>query len=218
MNVSYVIQGLLDKVRTETLSHFTVLDSYIYDENLDFRGRASQWLAREGIFQKYEGEIPNDWVFIIWNRSSIQNSNYNNRPMQMKVATPNSPDGKADAISTYRSASINVGFKIVTNNMNIAETIEEHLYVNTGELTTFAASYEVFGVDVECSASPDTTTTFEKEDLNELGPVIGVGVDIVVEFPVIMPVDPIHRINIINEKIWGYPLNEPKLMHEEVID
>lgn len=216
MNVSYAVKGILEKVRTETLKHFDVLDIYIYDETLDFRGRASQWIAREGVFQQFEGEMAKDWIFIIWNRSSLQKSNYQNRPMEVS-ANMTDPNGYADSRTTMRMASLDVEFKIVTNNIGIAEQIEEHLYVNTGELTTFDADYAELGI-MKCSAQPDSTTTFEKEDLNELGPVNSVGLQLNINFPVIMPMEMAYIIKEIDYTLYqDRGSDEPQILDEVII-
>ncbi len=218
MNVSSVIIGLLDKLRNDTLKHFTVMDTYIYDETLDFRGRASQWLAREGIFQREEGETPKDWVFIIWNRGSLSPSNYNNKPSRVTVNTTPLAMDYADAETTMRMASLDIGIKVVTNNMSIAETIEEHLYVNTGEFEVFDADYgDPIGV-IKCSAQPNTTTSFEKEDLASLGPVIGIGLSLNLNFPVIMPLEIGSVIKEIDYKLWqGIPPEGTGLIKSELI-
>lgn len=216
-NTEAAIVGLLDKVRLSTLEHFTVLDTYIYDEGLDFRGRASQFITREGIFQQLEGKPSNDWVFIIWNRSSLQNSNYNNRPIEIS-ANFEDPDGpnRANSTANMRMASLDIEFKIVTNNMSIAESIEEHLYVNTGEFLVYEADYGDLGI-FTLGAMPGTNTSFEKEDLGENGPVIGIGLTVNIEFPVIMPFNMSSVIETINYKLWQYPLDNPTLMEEEII-
>lgn len=217
MNTSSAIKGILDKVRIETLKHFEVLDIYIYDENLDFRGRASQWIAREGVFQQYEGQMAKDWIFIIWNRSSLQKSNYQNRPMEI-TASLNDPDGHVNSRTTVRMASLDVEFKIVTNNIGIAEQIEEHLYVNTGELTTFKADYGELGI-MNCSAQPDSTTSFEKEDLNETGPVNSIGLQLNINFPVIMPMEMANVIKEIDYTLYqDRGSEEPQILDEEIIN
>ena len=209
--------GLLDHLKETTLQYFEVLDTYIYDETLDFRGRASQWVAREGIFEFAEGEVPKDWVFIIWNRSSLQEANWNNRPMQVTAnfEDPSTSD-QANATTNMRMASLDVEIKIVTNNIGIAEQIEEHLYVNTGEFLVFDADYGENGI-FNLSAQPSTTTTFEKEDLVELGPVMAVGLQVNINFPVIMPLKQASVIEIINYKLWQYPVETPSLIREETI-
>lgn len=201
MNTSKAIIGLLDKIRTTTLQHFEVLDAYIYDETLDFRGRASQYIARQDVFQQLEGKPPKNWVFMIWNRSSLMNSNYNNRPMEITIDSTG-VGTHADSTTNMRMASLDIELKIVTNNIEIAETIEEHLYVNTGEFVVFEADYGEHGI-ITCSAQPDTTTSFEKEDIQEVGPVIGIGTTININYPVIMPTKIAPVIETIDYRLWA---------------
>lgn len=217
MNTSRAIIGLLDTVRNTTLKHFDVLDTYIYDESLDFRGRASQYIAREDVFQQLEGTPPKDWIFIIWNRSSLMSSNYNNRPLGITVNSLDNDAPHADSTTNMRMASLDVEMKIVTNNIEIAETIEEHLYVNTGEFVVYEADYGSLG-KITCSAQPDTDTSWEKEDINEVGPVIGIGITININFPVIMPPEIASVIESIDYRLWAGVINKhPDLVEEKII-
>jgi len=216
MNTSCAILGLLDKVRTTTLKHFQVLDTYIYDENLDFRGRASQYYAREGVFSQIEGVPPNDWIFIIWNRSSISASNFNNRPISATANSFGLNSGNPDSKTTFRMASLDVGFKIVTNNIEISETIEEHLYVNAGEFVVFEADYGSLGT-FTCSSQSDKTVSWDKEDINEVGPVMGVGIYLNINYPVIMPAEISPFIGSINSRLWVEKNNIYSLASQKII-
>jgi hypothetical protein len=221
LNVSNAVVGYLNRIKDGILAHFDVLDTFIYDESLDFRGRASQYLARESVFQKLEGETPKDWVFIIWNRGSISESGLNNRVQEIQYESPDAGyPGHADSTVLYRLASIDIELKIVTNNISIAEYIEEYLYVLVGELATFDADYGEYGI-WKCAATPAKTTSFEKEDINELGPVIGVGLSTALEFPVLLPAKKGNLILEINEKLW-FPeienIRNAQLVRENTIE
>ena len=201
MNVSAAILGFLNHVKDVTLEPFEILDVFVYDENLDFRGRASQYIAREGIFQKLEGRPPKDWIFIIWNRGSLStNSSSHNRILDVSLGI-NDPD-VIDAEVRMRMAMIDVELKIVTNNIDIAENIEEWLHVMSGELLTFDADYgDPLGI-MDCSIDADTTTTFEKEDLNEVGSLMSVGITGVISFPIFLKPKQASIIEHIHNKIY----------------
>ena len=140
MNVSVAITGFLNHIKEETLNHFDILDIFVYDENLDFRGRASQYISREGIFQQIEGGTPNDWIFIIWNRGSLMtNDTSHNRIVSVTLDSANL--GEIDSDVIMRMAKVDIELKIVTNNIDIAENIEEWLHVLSGESVSFEADY-----------------------------------------------------------------------------
>jgi len=202
MNVSSAVVGYLDYMKDVILESFDILDTYVYDENLDFRGRASQFIAREGVFQKLEGEQPKDWVFIIWNRGSlVTNDTSHNRVMKISVGTVNK--NLVDSESVMRMAKLDVEMKIVTNNIDIAERIEEWLHVLSGETVTFEADYgSELGV-MKCSVDADTTTSFEKEDLAEVGSTMSIGLQATISFPVILGVRKANIIKHIHNRLWG---------------
>jgi len=220
MNVSSAILGLLDFIKDDLLQKFEVVDTFIYDENLDFRGRASQYISRTGIFQRAEGETPKDWILLIWNRSSINDSNYNNRPYAVTARFDNltslDEEDYPNSTALTRLASIDVEIKMTTNNINIAERLEEYFYVKSGEMIDFEADYGDIGL-VRCSAQPSRTTTFEKEDMNELGPVIAVGLTVNLNFPVVLDFELAPVIENINERLW-VSLENPVLIEENSIE
>ena len=218
MNISAAIVAFLDTIKDTTLKHFDVIDTYVYDESLDFRGRASQFIARESVFQKEEGEPPKNWVFIIWNRGNLMPSNYNNRPYVLTMDSTKTDAPHADSIATMRWASMDIELKIVTNNMEIGETIEEHLYVNSAEFTTFVVDLGANGL-IDCSAQPEKTNTFEKEDIQEVGSVIGIGLSVNINFPVIMPEEMTPVIETIDYKLWQDDrLADPKIIENVIYE
>jgi len=202
MNVSSAIIGYLNHIRLETLSEFTILDNYIYDESLDFRGRASQFIAREDVFQKLEGKAPKDWIFIIWNRGSlITNDTSHNRPLRVTVGTIDPK--KIDSECKVRMGKIDVEMKIVTNNIEIAERIEEWLHVLAGESVVYEADYGTELGVMKCSIDSEASTSFEKEDLAEVGSTISIGLQATISFPVIIGLKKADIIEHIHNNIWG---------------
>jgi hypothetical protein len=201
MHVSSAITGFLNYVKDVTLDHFEIIDIFVYDENLDFRGRASQFIAREGIFQKFEGEDPKDWIFIIWNRGSLQpNDTSHSRIMDVTMGLNDSD--VIDSEVRMRMVKLDIELKIVTNNIDIAETLEEWLHIRSGELLTFSADYGTeFGI-MECSAEADMSTTFEKEDINELGSLMSVGTTATISFPIFLVPNEAKIIKHIHNKIY----------------
>lgn len=203
MNVSAAILGYLNFIKDQTLSHFDILDVFVFDESLDFRGRASQYIAREGVFQKEEGTPPKDWIFIIWNRGSLStNDTSHNRVLN--VTLPEISGGEyIDSISTMRMATLSLELKIVTNNIELAEEIEEWLHVLSGELVSFEADYgEPFGI-INCSSQAETSTTFEKEDINEVGSTMAIGLQADISFPIILAPKKAKIIKHIHSKIYS---------------
>lgn len=201
MNVSKAISGFLSHIKDNTLSHFDLLDVFVYDEGLDFRGRASQYIAREGVFQQMEGSSPNDWVFIIWNRSGLtSNDTSHNRILEVTIGQidPNIIDTSV----TMRMAKVDVEIKVVTNNIELAENIEEWLHVLNGETIAFSADYGAPFDVMECSAEADSTTSFDKEDLNEVGSVISIGLSSTISFPVFLDPKQAKIIKHIHNKIY----------------
>ena len=201
MNVSKAITGFLYHIKDNTLSHFDLLDVFVYDEGLDFRGRASQYIAREGIFQQIEGQTPNDWAFIIWNRGGLtSNDTSHNRILEVSLGQVDRDI--IDSTVTMRMAKVDVEIKIVTNNIELAENIEEWLHVLSGETVVFTADYGTPFDDMECSAEPDASTSFDKEDLNEVGSVISIGLSSTISFPVFLDPKQASIIKFIHNKIY----------------
>jgi len=200
MNVNSAIGGLLSHIKDVTLSSFSILDMFIYDEQLDFSRRAKQYITRESVFQQVEGGTQNDWVFIIWNRGDLQtNSTSHNRPLSVSVGTidPNLIDSEVK----MRMASMEIEMKIITNNIDLAERIEEYLHVECGETTTYQADYGVLGI-MECSADAESSTSFEKEEIESHGSVISVGLNSTISFPVFLGINPANTIGTIDYNIY----------------
>jgi hypothetical protein len=107
-----------------------------------------------------------------------------------------------DSEVRMRMAKLDIELKIVTNNIDIAETLEEWLHIRTGELLTFSADYGTeFGI-MECSAEADMSTTFEKEDINELGSLMSVGTAATISFPIFLVPNEAKIIEHIHSKIY----------------
>jgi len=213
MNVSSAITGFLSHIKETTLVDFEMIGlEFIFDENLDFRGRTSQFVARRNEYQKTEGNQPTDWAYIIWNRGSLASSDVLNRPL--RVGTSNTAN-ELTGVSDIRYASLDVELKIVTNNTEIAETIEEYLHVTTGERVTFIADYGTPFGDFACSASGESSTTFEREELTEVGSVTAIGLSSVIHFPIILPSEAVKRIEHIHNKIYDNFQPEENLVSDD---
>ena len=216
MNVTYAIEGYLDHVKNTLLQDFSgvMLNAYIYDEALEFGNRASSFIRKQLEFQKEEGQPVTDWAFLVWNRGDLDASN-SSRPLKISVDTDG--DGIINSTTTMKTASLEIQIKIYTNSVELGETIEEYFHILSGELTSYVADYKAFG-DMKCSSNPSTTTTFEKEELNEVGSVIGIGLSASIHFPVLLPVKDAKIIEFINNKIWdGFDdLDENKVLLDDM--
>lgn len=200
MNVSYAIEGYLTHIQTTILADFSdmMLSGFVYDESMDFQARASSFIRKQPEFQKLEGQVINDWAFLVWSRGDL-NMGHQGRPLTVSISSNN--DDVIDTTAIMRMATIDVPIKIYTNNVERAETIEEYFHVMTGELTHFEADYGAHGI-MKCSVTPDTSTTFEKEELENVGSTIGIGLTATLHFPVILPGKTASRIEHINSRIW----------------
>ena len=200
MNVTYAIQGYLDHVQNTLLADFSdiMLSGFVYDESMDFAARASSFIRKQPEFQKVEGQAPNDWAFLVWSRGDL-NMGPQGRPLQISIASNN--DGIIDTTAKMRMATMDVQIKIYTNNVEKGEDIEEYFHVMSGEFARFNADYGSLGI-MQCSIHPDTSTTFEKEELEQVGSTIGIGLGGVLHFPVILPGQTVSRIEHIHSKIW----------------
>ena len=175
MTVSYAIEGYLNFIKDSVLSDFSdiVLSGFVYDESLEFNARASSFIRKQIEFQKAEGTPVTDWAFIVWNRSNL-GASFTSRPQVVTIDTTDDdiPDSKA----TMKMGTLEIELKVFTNNVEVGEYIEEYLHVLSGELVSFEANYVEYGETMRCSADPTSATTFEKEELAEVGSTIGIGI------------------------------------------
>ena len=201
MIVTYAIEGYLKFMKETLLSDFSdiLLNGYVYDESMDFNSRASAFIRKQMEFQKAEGTEVTDWAFIVWSRGDLSSS-FTSRPTKISIDSNN--DGVLDSTATMKMGAVEVQMKVYTNNVELAETIEEYFHVYSGELTHFDANYVHYGKIMKCSVDPDTTTTFEKEELAEVGSTIGIGINGNIHFPVIVGKQTVARIEHIHSIIW----------------
>jgi len=184
MQTSMVIEGLLGHIKDTTLGDFNILETFVFDDSLDFRARAIQYLTREGIFQTLESETPDEWSLFIWTRSPLTN------PQQVirsnKITYSDNKDKMSDGTFDHRLAQIDISCKLVSNSIELSETIEEYLFVYGGEHIKFSVDYGgVIGI-VECSAEAQASTNFETEDLDGNGTVVAVSLDMSITYPVLI--------------------------------
>ena len=220
MTVSYAIEGYLNFLKDTVLGDFSdiVLSGFVYDESMDFNARASSFIRKQAEFQKEEGSPITDWAFIVWNRGDI-GSSFTSRPQKISIATNN--DDVIDATATMKMGTIEVQVKVYTNNVEIGEHIEEYLHVLSGEMVSFEANYIAFGEIMKCSADPSTSTTFEKEELAEVGSTIGIGLSTTIHFPVIVRQRSATRIehihSIIYDGLYFEDENKQELYNEWIL-
>ena len=203
MTVTFAIEGYLNFIKDDLLADFSdvMIDAFVYDEGMAFNDRASSFIRKQLEFQKEEGKTVTDWAFIVWNRGDLDISK-SSRPLKISVDLDG--DDMIDSVTTMKTAGLDIQIKVYTNNVELGETIEEYFHVLSGELVSYEADYQHFG-KMQCSVDPSTTTTFEKEELAEVGSVIGIGVSGTIHFPVILPVKGAQIIKNIHSKIWdGY--------------
>ena len=203
MNVTYAIEGYLNFIKDDLLEDFShvMLDTFVYDEGMTFSNRASSFIRKQLEFQKAEGTPVTDWAFIVWSRGDLDISK-SSRPLKITVDTTG--NGVIDSVTTMKHAGLDIQLKVYTNNVELGETIEEYFHVLSGELVSYEADYKALGI-MKCSVDPSTTSTFEKEELAEVGSVIGIGVSGMIHFPVILPTKEARIIEYIHNKIWdGY--------------
>lgn len=197
MVTSKVISGFLDHIRLETLPEFAIENFYVYDDSLDFAERAVQYVARTGAYQKLEGKPPETWAIIIWSRGSITAPDqFQRRNRQVPLSTTKDLEN-LDMIIDERMGLIEVNFKVVTNNMEYAETIEEYLYVRNGESVVVEIDYGDELGKFMVGANTQSSTTFEAAPLESSGTVIAVGCNLSISYPIFLLSSPYKNITMI---------------------
>lgn len=216
MVTTKVITGLLNHVKDVTLSQFSIENYFVYDPNLDFSERAKQYISRQGIFQTLEGEVPDTWAIIVWSRSGIEKPPQTMRQHRVPLSSTNDLQN-LDSESEMRVGQISIDFKIITNNMEYAEDIEETLYVRAGESIDFEADYgATFGLH-RCASEAEAPTSFETVDIESHGSVTAVATTFNVSYPVYLPVTSAKNILDIIEDIHSYNENGDTLMDTQTI-
>ena len=186
MMTSNAIIGYLNHLNDITLGDFVIEDTYVFDESLDFAARAIQYVTRQGAYEKVEGTVPDTWVIMIWSRGSLDTSVVNNRTQTITVPDLTETD-RLEGYSNYRMASLPVTCKFVTNSIELAEDIEEYLFVLADEYASYAFTAPRFG-DFRAAALTDANVEFEKEDTESYGSITAVTLNASISFPVILPV------------------------------
>jgi hypothetical protein len=212
MMTSDAILGYLDFMRTEMLSVFPIENIYVFDESLDFTERAIQYITRAGPYEKIEAKDANDWVIIIWKRDSLVSSAINGRPMEISIGSE-ADETIIDSESKFRMAELGISIKLVTNNIELAEDIEEYLHVLTEEYVSYEFENTMFGKFMG-TAMPGGTTEFEKEDTNSYGSVTSVSFVANLTYPIILPKTHRSRIERINADISVNDMSLSKLVLE----
>lgn len=197
---SNAILSTLSYIKDNILTGFPVQNTFIYDEDLDFARRAKEFIAREGIFEKYEATVPNEWVLIIWNRGSLAKNSVQPRSFQTEVDF--TTDGGLLGVVDSRLAEVPVTMRIVTNNIEMAENLEEYLMVHLGERLSYESSNALFG-DFRAACQVGVDTDFVKETLENYGSLTAIEFSVVINFPVLLPdITELKRIESINTTIW----------------
>jgi len=184
MQTSMVIEGLLEHVKDTILREFTIIPTFVFDDSLDFRERAVQYLAREGVFQTLEGETPSEWALFIWTRSPIVTPSQVIRPHQVPYS--NTMNDVLHGEFNHRLAQVDITCKIVSNSIEMSETMEEHMFVHGGERIDFVVDYGGVLGKIQCAAEAQASTNFEAEDLDGNGTVVAVSMDISLTYPVLI--------------------------------
>ncbi len=187
MQTSMVIEGLLNHIKNTVLTEFNIIETFVFDDSLDFRERAVQYLSREGVFQSLEAETPDQWSIFIWTRSPLVNPATVVRPH--KVSYSDNFDKVSNGEFDHRLAQIDITCKLVSNSIELAETMEEYLFVYGGEHIDFVVDYGNVIGNIRCSAEAQASTNFEAEDLNGNGTVVAVSMDISITYPVLINKD-----------------------------
>ena len=182
MQTSMVIESLLDYVSENILSEFEILKPYVFDDSLNFRERAVQYLTRKGVFQTLEGETPDTWTMFIWTRSPLTPPPASQRYHSVPFAL--NPQDTLIGEYEQRTAQIDITCKMVCNNIEQAETMEEHMFVKGGDRISFEVDYGAPLGKMRCSAEALASTNFEVEDLDGNGTVVAVSMDLSIYYPV----------------------------------
>ena len=181
---SYAIGGLLDHIKNELLEDFPIVDQYVFDESGDWGERAIQYITREGVFAKAEGKIPDKWVLLVWNRDSLIEGQVHSR--RLTASSFMTTAGTELGASQVRMGSLPVSVSIVCSDIEMAEWIEEYLFVLAGETISFEIDIPEFG-KFSVSAEAVLDATFEKLALENHGSATKIEKTFTINFPVILP-------------------------------
>jgi len=181
---SYAIVGLLDHVKNNLLKDFPVIDQFVFDENGDWGNRAIQYITREGVFAKYEGKIQDKWVLLIWNRESITEGQIHSR----RITTSSFLEGEGGdlGVSEARMGSLPVNVSIICSDIEMAEWIEEYLFVLAGESIKYDIDIPDFG-NISVSAEHALDSSFEKLTLENNGSATKIEKTFILNYPIILP-------------------------------
>lgn len=198
MITTYAIGGFLDYMKTIICGQFPVIDQYVYDENGDFNSRAIQYITRDGIFSKLEGQVPESWVMFIWNRESITEGQVHSRRMTFSSSLNDGTENLG--VSQVRMGGLPVTLSIICSNIEMAEYIEEYLFVLAGETIVFDIDVPDFGT---FSLSTEVTlgSNFEKLQLENYGSATKIEKTFTINYPIILPKVYTPSINGISNRI-----------------
>jgi len=207
MVTSKIIGSYLGFLKDNLLSNFSVEPTFVYDESLDFRQRAVQYVTRSGIFQADEGSLPNNWSIIVWSRGSLETPPVAGR-LHNNIAYYNSGSSILNGEYKGKLAQCIVSCKVVTNRIETAETIEELLFVQGSETVSFKTDYgENIGL-IDCSAAPMVVTDFQSEDLEGNGTIVAISFDVTLFFPIFINPIEFQIMESVEQKSSEYNQNE----------
>lgn len=211
MQTSMVIESLLNHIKNSTLGEFTIEPNFVFDDSLDFRERAVQYITRNGVFEKVEGEVPSEWSIFIWTRSPIVSTDQVLRPH--KAPYIDILSGASYGRYSHRLAQVDISCKIVSNSIELSETIEEHMFVLGGESVTFDVDYGELGV-FTCSAVASASTNFEVTSLESNGTIVAVSFDVSITYPLLILKKEFKNIQEISSRTFA---NGADGVHDETL-